>query len=248
MASSPDILWQGIQMKMWNNTFPKIGESLSAKLLSCLELHVDQLRALWKITWMYMTVAQFTTCLLIKDQKKNYFNMYQYRQHRLERKPEYLLKMVTGDVMTEQPNCHHSWSKTVRHTCWVSNNALHKMLQTAALSLDCLYKLSSRLHWREQHSWNVVVVIHSVQKPSDHCAHVSALQDDHRNVFCIYRLRSGNISCITNNTCWEGGFQIIKKIQICIFKLFKNLKQYKCDALPVLSTMYNNMYHVWYST
>jgi len=56
---------------------------------------------------MYMTVAQFTTCLLIKDQKKNYFNMYQYRQHRLERKPEYLLKMVTGDVMTEQPKCHH---------------------------------------------------------------------------------------------------------------------------------------------
>jgi hypothetical protein len=45
-----------------------------------------------------------------------------------------------------------------------------------------------------------------------------------------------------------GGFQIIKEIQICIFKLFKNLKQYKCDALPVLSTMYNNMYHVWYST
>jgi hypothetical protein len=46
MASSPDILSQEIQMKMWKNTFPKIGESLSVKFLTCLELHVDQLGAL----------------------------------------------------------------------------------------------------------------------------------------------------------------------------------------------------------
>lgn len=131
---------------------PENRRILTAKFLICLELHVDQLRELWKITWMYMIASQFTTCLLIQEQKKNYFNMYQDHQPRLERKPEYLLKTVTGDVMTEQPKCHHSWSKTVRHTCWISNNALHKTLQTVALSLDCLYKLSGTLHWREQHS------------------------------------------------------------------------------------------------
>ena len=42
-----------------------------------------------------------------------------------------------------------------------------------------------------------------------------------------------------------GGFGIITKIQNFIFK---NLKQYKCDAIPVLLMMYNNMYNVWYST
>ena len=131
---------------------PENRRILTTKILICLELHLDQLRALWKINPMYMIVSQFTTCLLIKEQKKNYFNLYQDHQHRLERKPEYLLKTVTGDVMTEQPKCHHSWSKTVWHTCWVSNNALHKTLQTAALSLDCWYKLSGILHWREQHS------------------------------------------------------------------------------------------------
>lgn len=53
---------------------------------------------------------------------------------------------------------------------------------------------------------------------------------------------------MTNNACWGGGvFQIIKKIQICTFKLFKNLKYYKCDAIPVLQMIYN-MYNVWYST
>jgi hypothetical protein len=101
---------------MWKNTFPKTGESLSAKFLIFLELHVDQLTALCRITCMYMIVAQMTPCLLIKEQK-NYFNMYKDHQHRLERKPEYLLKTVTGDLMTEKPKCHHSCSKTVGHTC-----------------------------------------------------------------------------------------------------------------------------------
>jgi hypothetical protein len=55
-----------------------------------------------------MIVAQFMPCLLIKEQKKNYFNMHQDHQHRLERKPEYLLKMVTSDVMTKKQKCHHS--------------------------------------------------------------------------------------------------------------------------------------------
>ena len=152
VASNPDILWEGIQIKMWKNTFPKIGESPSAKFLLCLELHVDQLRALWKTTWINMTVAHFMTCLLIKEQQNNHFNMHQDHQHRLERKPENLLKTVTGNVMTKQPKCHHSWSTTVGSTCWVPNKALHKLFQTAVLSLDCLYKLSGIPHWREQQS------------------------------------------------------------------------------------------------
>jgi hypothetical protein len=48
-----------------------------------------------------MIVAQFMTCLLIKEQQNNHFNMHQDHQHRLERKPENLLKTVTGDVMTK---------------------------------------------------------------------------------------------------------------------------------------------------
>jgi hypothetical protein len=55
-----------------------------------------------------MIVAKFVLCLLSNEQKKNYINMYQDHQHRLERKPEYLLKAVTGDVMTKKPKCHHS--------------------------------------------------------------------------------------------------------------------------------------------
>jgi len=76
---------------------------------------------------------------------------------------------------------------------------------------------------------------------------VSLLQD----VFCTYRPRSGDISCMTNDACWGGEkkvFQIITKIQNSIFKLFKNLKQYKYDAIPVLLMIYKNMYNVWYST
>jgi hypothetical protein len=67
------------------------------------------------------------------------------------------------------------------------------------------------------------------------------------------RLRSGNISCMNHDACWGGGgrrkkvFHIIKKVQICIFKLFKTLKQHNCGTIPVLLTKYNNKYNAWYS-
>jgi hypothetical protein len=63
---------------------------------------------------------------------------------------------------------------------------------------------------------------------------------------------------MTNDACWGKKnhyytlhlyivSQIIKKINICIFEPFKNLKQYKCDVIPVPFMVYNNMYNVWYS-
>jgi hypothetical protein len=40
---------------------------------------------------------------------------------------------------------------------------------------------------------------------------VSTLQDDHRNVFCVYRLGLDNINCITNDAFKKITFILLSK-------------------------------------
>jgi hypothetical protein len=188
------------------------------KFLTCLELHVDQLGALWKITWMAWLSHNLQPACWSRSRRRTISTCtrtintgLKENQNTFWRRSQVMWWPSNQNVTTaeaklwgtlaEFQTMHFTKCFKQRHCHWTactnSSIVTGLLAQTAALSLDCLHKLSSRVNWREQHSLNVVVFIHSVQKPSDHCAHVSALQDDHRNVFCIHRLWSGNNSCMT---------------------------------------------------